>query len=487
MEATIIMIVKSEKKHKRIGNTAVITVLILIGFLTFIPACFFKTQSLSQGLPTRNVTEIVTDEGLLESQGSSQLNNNSSHITITNLKVPENQPVIEWIMQPDSEKYLDKFGWKNSKILVDSDGRIWIGHEKSIKGAFPNLPFLTRMNPDGSLDWQIEIKAPIAKISPVIALNGYVICLSQVYSIRVPTDNVKEYFECYDLKGNRLWVTEIAQNKVDPEMIFSFDSKVMRVSKEYFVLESGIKAPYTYNIYSLRNGELLDNFEYSPVFKNGLFFLDEKTFLDLARDKEASKGILACYSTDLSIKWTNKEFNPDLDYSPQITRDGKIIITDVISFEDRVIYAIDPQSGNTLWKFDQPPAELFTVTESSKIICRNGYKATSKSFPDMTILDSNGQIVNSCYFTDRDLLLDYNSAVVYGDDGILCAQDYYGQSFLSMFDMNGNLHWKLSNKDLQLPEKFWSEHVFLFPVGENRIVMEIGDQVSNAYVISLSF
>lgn len=487
------MIGKLYKKSRLIRIVLAISGMILMMCITFSYVQIYDIQSFFRGLPDRNVTTVVPDEGLFEFQGDCQLNNNTSHTTITSLEAPANRPVVKWIMEFSEENY-EKFGSKSSKALVDSNGGTWIGHTKSVKGGlifkggYTDLPYLTRINPDGLLDWHFEIKSPIKNISPVIALNGYVICLCQIYADHWElTDNIKEYFECYDLKGNRLWVTEIARNKVDPEYIYSLDSKVQRIAKEYFVLESGKKAPFTYNIYSLRDGELMDSFEYSPVFKNGLYFLDEKTFLDLARDEKTSKGILACYGTDLSIKWTNKEFDPDLDHSPQITPDGKIIINDFISFEDRVIYAIDPQSGNTLWKFDQPPAELLTVTESSKIICRNGYQATSKSFPDMTILDSNGQIANSCYFTDRDLLLDYDSAVVYSDDRILCAQHYSGQSFLSMFDLNGNLHWKLSNEDLQLPEKFWSESVSLSPIGKNRIVMEIGEEVSSAYVISLRF
>ena len=437
-----------------------------------------ESQARNQEFPARFVSRDLTDEEMGEPPGKYQHDFNIGRTKLAQFASPKEKPQVEWKIEHDFEQRLDrKVRWlSHENLIVDSEGSTWSNY-----GEGSHMFFLKKINPNGTIAWDINPSPFISYIEPVVVLNGGVVCLLTKYE---PENEYGygpaiQYFEYFDRDGQTIWRTEnfrIELFSTPYQYNNSEESRTQRIFGDKFIYDFSGKDSTTYKVISLKDGQILDDRDYFAWRGTGPLILDDGKYIGGTYPEIANRDYLTCFNIDGTISWKSEV---DLSYSfqsPILSPDG--ILYCLGNGTD--LNALDSNSGELLWSYILhgygPP---FGISANNNVITFE-YIRKNHSTLYISEFDALGKKIKSTNWEKIKPSSPGRNApyVIYEDNSILMGFN----KGITLFDLDGNTYWTLTQEELGIPPGLSCRSMLIYPAPEDRLVVQGGNW--DSYIIS---
>jgi hypothetical protein len=424
----------------------------------------YRTIKAGEDFPERKVIRSLNDEEMAIPSGRYQVGINMERNRQVGYPSPDGKLKIEWSVRNVQQ-------WNTRHVFVDREGCTWYPTGFGIIAQ--NV--LIRVNPDGTINWKktYPVTMPgVWGIWPVLMTQDTVICFQmRAIGEEDETNNEKGLtysLECFDLEGNTMWQSEL--------FLSNMEAFAWRISDDRFIVPIG-ETGDEYNIYSLSDGELVDNFKIPNM---------EWTLTNLGPLETPDGGWIAYTFDKINNRHNITRFNPDYSIRWQVdTRDrfilgAPVLITDNIFVRGGAatqgnnahLQAIDINSGKIIFQYDDARAYriLGKTPDGNAIITSRFYSNTANdnNVPqeaNINIINPEGRIVNSNQITGW-ISYGGSSLIIYEDGKILFGHE----NGLSLADEDG-LIWTLDKKYFGYPDSDYLYMWNLNPSSDGRIVV----------------
>ena len=387
---------------------------------------------------------------------------------------PRVKPVIEW------KKEFEFWGF--IELVVDSKGQTW--------HSFGDCSFCSHsvvcLDKDGNQTWEKKLEAQIT--SPAIVCEGAVIVFGNG-TFMDPNNSI--FLECIDLKGNMLWRTVPAKANI-------MMPGVWRLSNDRLMLTVGNDHSGNFNIYSLKNGELLDSIKF-PNWDTGILEIEALEMPD-GGWIGYKKDTIVCYSSDMISQWehvikSSRDLPMNLVSQPMLTQDGNLILGTM----DNLV-SIDGKTGEVIWERAGNYDVCGMTHEGNSML--SVYETSTASLEDLKKLDNIDQVAKALERVEKFLIIDQKGnevwsiqgndrytntgmdTIEYQDGAILLGT----REHLLLVDKDGSIIWSIDIDEFGVTEKSFGTKWALNPAPDGRIIATISgcDDFHGPYIFSLT-
>ncbi|MCX6647135.1 MAG: hypothetical protein NTY09_12385 [bacterium] len=434
--------------------------LILVAMMAFSP--------LANAENNFEVFEPLTSDEMAFPPGRYQVGINIGHTCRVDMDSPEVEPVLLWTES-----------MKRGEIILDSEGGIWL--PKCDPDSYLS-DSIKHLRPDGTMDWE-KMLIPKSEwgfefsddssesedwwrnsiVSPVISLQGAVICLAtrdehySQFSSDLQETRSKvwgySFLECIDLSGNTIWRTQLVRGNI-------INGQAWRVDNDRIAM---ISSETSFNVYSISDGELLETITvpgWSACCYTGPYPTEDGGWIiqgDIWDPNSISGGYPYIYRLNLdgSNAWKAEYQTWSFALPVTISDDG------IILFGNRNgIRAIDINGGSELWCLEGGMYHACGITPDENYVMIG-------SFEDKSILGTLDSAGNQSWSYQIDWPYGGVDDVIIYRDGCILIGD---RNRITLLYPDGSVKWMIDYLDMGVEEDTRTGMWKLNPTPEGGIV-----------------